>query len=82
MARGGRVLLAIMVLVIGIPAWIFVSVTLMGWAQDRFGPLPFWVETLGWIGLGLGWLVPLRRVFLGVSARGSSTRRFLDDPPP
>lgn len=80
MGRNTRVWLAILVLVIGIPVWAFVAVTVMEWAQTRFGPLPFWAELAGWVGLGLVWILPLRGVFLGVSARGSSARRFEDDP--
>ena len=81
MSRGARILLAIAVLVIGIPVWIVVAVTVMDRAQSWFGPLPFWAETLGWIVLGLVWMLPMRRVFLGVAARGSAPRKFLDDPP-
>ena len=80
MSRNARVWRAILVLVLGIPLWVFVAVSGMDWAQARLGPLPFWVEMLGWIALGLVWIVPLRGVFLGVAARGSSTRRFEDDP--
>ena len=80
MSRNARVWRAILVLVLGIPLWIFVAVSAMDWAQARFGPLPFWVEMLGWIALGLVWIFPLRGVFLGVAARGSSPRRFEDDP--
>lgn len=78
--RNTRVWLSILVLVIGIPVWAFVAVTLMEWAQASLGPLPFWAEALGWVVLGLGWILPLRGLFLGVSARGSSPRRFEDDP--
>lgn len=82
MSRAARIWLAVVVLVIGIPAWIFVAVTVMDLVQDRFGPLPFWAETIGWVGLGLAWLLPIRRIFRGIAARGSAPRRFLDDPPP
>ena len=80
MSRNARVWRAILVLVLGIPLWIFVAVSAMDWLQGRFGPLAPWAEMLGWIALGLVWIFPLRRVFLGVSARGSAPRRFEDDP--
>ncbi len=80
MTRNTRVWLAILVLVVGIPVWAFVAVTLMEWAQAHLGPLPFWGELAGWIGLGILWVFPLRGLFLGVAARGSSPRRFEDDP--
>ena len=80
MGRNARIWRAILVLVIGIPLWVFIAVTGMEWLEARFGPLPWWAGMLGWITLGLVWIFPLRSVFLGVSARGSAPRRFEDDP--
>ncbi len=80
MSRNTRVWLAILVLVVGIPVWAFVAVTVMEWAQARLGPLPFWGELAGWVALGIVWIFPLRGLLTGVAARGSSPRRFEDDP--
>lgn len=80
MTRNARVWRAVLVLVIGIPLWVFVSVSAMDWLKARM-TLPGWAEMLCWLALGLLWILPLRRVFLGVAARGSARTRFLDDPP-
>lgn len=80
MGRGFRVGLAIAVLLVVLPAWVVFSVTLMEWLDTRFGPINFWLTTLAWVVLGIVWILPLKRVFLGVSAKGSAPGRFEDDP--
>jgi hypothetical protein len=54
--------LSLLVLVLGVPAYIVVAVTLVG----LFDRPPFWVELLIYVGLGVLWIVPLRPIFLGV----------------
>lgn len=80
MNRNLRIFLAVIILVVVLPAWVVIAVSLMEWADARFGPLNFWLELVGWVLLGIVWVFPLRRFFLGVSARGSAPRRFEDDP--
>jgi len=54
--------LAILVLAIGVPAYIVVAVTLVGLIER-----PVFAVELGiYIGLGILWALPLRRLFLGV----------------
>ncbi len=55
--------LAIAVLVLGVPAYIVVAVNLI----DLFERPPFWIELLVYLGLGILWILPLRRLFLGVA---------------
>lgn len=81
MSRNFRVGFAIFVLVVFIPAWLVISVSLMEWAEARFGPLNFWVQMAAWVTLGLVWIFPFKRAFIGVAAKGSAPRRFTDDPP-
>jgi hypothetical protein len=54
--------LSLLVLVVGLPAYIVVAVSLVNWL-DRPS---IWVELAIYVGLGLAWIVPLRPVFLGV----------------
>jgi hypothetical protein len=54
--------LALVVLVLGVPAYIVAAVTLVG----LFDRPPFWVELLIYVGLGVLWIIPLKPVFLGV----------------
>ena len=54
--------LALLMLVLGLPAYIFVAVTVI----NLFERPPVWVEFCIYAGLGVIWVVPLRRLFLGV----------------
>ena len=54
--------MALLVLLVGLPVYIVVAVTLVGWMER-----PSFLAELGvYIGLGFVWIVPMRAVFLGV----------------
>ena len=53
---------SLVILLIGLPAYIIVAINLVNWI-DRPS---IWVELLVYIVLGVIWIVPLKRVFLGV----------------
>ncbi len=53
---------ALVALLVGLPAYVVVAVTLVDW----FDRPPIWVELLVYVGLGLLWALPLRRLFLGI----------------
>lgn len=54
--------LALLILVLGLPAYIVLAVTLVA----QFERPSIWLEFAVYVGLGIIWIVPLRRVFLGV----------------
>ncbi|MEB8385721.1 DUF2842 domain-containing protein [Rhodobacteraceae bacterium KMM 6894] len=54
--------LSLLVLLVGLPGYIVVAVTIIS-LIDRPS---FWVELLVYVGLGIIWILPLKRVFLGV----------------
>ncbi|SMH34849.1 DUF2842 domain-containing protein [Maritimibacter sp. HL-12] len=56
--------LAIAVLVIGLPLYIVVAVNLVDLFETR---PPILVELVIYIGLGVAWMLPLRKLFLGVA---------------
>ncbi|WP_406721076.1 DUF2842 domain-containing protein [Thioclava litoralis] len=58
--------LAILVLVIALPLYVVVAVTLANWLEARFGRLPLWAELALYIGLGVAWIFPCKPVFIGV----------------
>ncbi len=64
--------LSLLILLVGLPVYIVVAVTMVGWI-DRPS---IWVELAVYLGLGLVWIVPLRAVFLGVGQADP------DAPPP
>ena len=55
--------LAIAVLVIGLPLYIIVAVGVVG----LFERPPILLELAIYVGLGFLWMLPLRRLFLGVA---------------
>ena len=62
---------SVIILLIGLPLYIFVTLALIGLANDQWwsGPgerMPFWLELVVFIGLGLVWALPCKRIFLGV----------------
>lgn len=58
--------LSLLILIIGMPAYVVVAVTLMNWLDGRFGRQPIWVELLIYVALGVIWALPFKRVFRGV----------------
>ena len=58
--------LSILILVIGLPLYIIVAVTLVNWMDARWGRQPIYIELLVYIGLGILWIFPLKQVFKGI----------------
>lgn len=54
---------ALLILLVGLPLYIVAAVSIVGWL-DRPSIL---VELLVYIGLGIAWMLPFRRIFLGVA---------------
>ncbi|PTV97660.1 uncharacterized protein DUF2842 [Rhodobacter aestuarii] len=58
--------LSLLVLVLGLPAYIVVAVSAVAWAEARWGMLPWWGSVLTYLVLGVLWIVPLKPIFIGV----------------
>ena len=58
--------LSILILVIGMPAYVVAAVSLMNWLDGRFGRQPIWIELLIYVALGVLWALPFKRVFSSV----------------
>lgn len=54
--------LALLVLLVGMPAYVVLAVTLMNWLPR----LPLWAEVPVYIGLGLAWIIPVKPLFKGI----------------
>ena len=54
--------LSILILVIGMPAYVVAAVSLMNWLDGRFGRQPIWIELLIYVALGVLWALPFKRV--------------------
>ncbi len=57
---------ALVILLIGLPLYIVVAVTLVNWMDRSFGRLPLLVECAVYVALGIVWILPFRRVFSGI----------------
>lgn len=55
--------LSILALVVGMPLYVVAAVTVVG----LFDRPPIWLELLVYVGLGFLWILPLKRIFLGVA---------------
>lgn len=58
--------LSLLILVLGLPGYVVVAVTLVNWMDARWGRQPIWIELLVYVGLGLIWIMPLKRIFTGI----------------
>lgn len=58
--------LSLLALVIGLPAYIIIAVTLVNWVDARWGRQPIWIELIVYIALGIVWIMPLKRIFTGI----------------
>ncbi len=54
--------LSLLILLIGLPLYIVVVVTILNW----LGRPPMWVELLVYLACGILWALPFRAVFRGV----------------
>jgi hypothetical protein len=54
--------LSLMILVIGVPAYIVAAITVVG----LFDRPPFWLELGIYVGLGVLWALPFKAVFRGI----------------
>ncbi|MEQ8903102.1 MAG: DUF2842 domain-containing protein [Roseovarius sp.] len=62
---------SLVVLLVGLPAYIVAAVSLVNWI-DRPS---FWIELLVYVGLGFIWIIPLKRLFLGVGQADPDERQ-------
>ena len=63
--------LSLLILLVGLPAYIVVAVTLVNWIDRP----PFWAELAIYVGLGIVWMLPLRVVFLGIGQPDTETKQ-------
>lgn len=58
--------LALLILLIGLPAYVVVAVSAVNALDARFGRQPVWAELLIYLLLGFLWALPFRFVFRGI----------------
>jgi len=66
MTYKARKKLALFVLVVGLPIYIILAVTIMSYMMTQEVRFPIIVELLVYVVLGIGWAFPLKWVFRGI----------------
>lgn len=69
--------LSLVILLIGLPVYIVVAVSVIS-LLDR---PPFWLELLVYVGLGFLWAIPFRHVFRGIGQADPTTQKAKDNLP-
>lgn len=63
--------LSLLILILGVPAYIVAAVVLV----SLFERPPMWLELVIYVALGVVWALPLKRVFLGVGQADPDARQ-------
>lgn len=58
--------LALLVLLVGLPAYIILAVSFVNWLDRSFGRLPIWAEVPLYAFLAFAWILPMKPVFKGI----------------
>jgi len=66
MTYKARKRLAIVILVVGLPIYMIFAAGIMSGMMNNQIRLPVAVEFLAYIALGIGWVFPLKWVFMGI----------------
>ncbi|PZX15545.1 DUF2842 domain-containing protein [Celeribacter halophilus] len=68
--------LSLLILVLGLPAYIVLAVTLVNQIERP----TIWVELLIYVGLGVLWAFPLKAVFKGIGQANPDAPQDQDEP--
>ena len=69
---------SLLILLVGMPAYVVASVTLVGWLDRP----PFWAELAIYAALGFLWILPFRFVFKGIGQPDPDAKPAKGGPPP
>jgi predicted membrane channel-forming protein YqfA (hemolysin III family) len=58
--------ISLLILLIGLPVYLVVVITLMNWLDSRFGRQPILLEVAVYLVLGFAWILPFRAMFRGI----------------
>ena len=61
-----RRMLSVLVLLVALPIYVVVVISVMAWYVAWFGRPPFIIELIIYVVLGVIWAFPLKSVFMGV----------------
>lgn len=66
---------ALFVLVVGLPAWIVLVVTVENALMRAWGPPPFLSELVIYVGAAFLWAMPFKALFTGIGAAGPDSEK-------
>ncbi len=75
MGYKGRKRLALLILLVGLPLYLVLAVTLVNWLDRSFGRMPLWLEVPFYVLLAFGWALPLKPVFKGIGQADPDSER-------
>ncbi len=70
---------SLVILVIGLPVYILLAMIVLALINDRFGRPGVLVEMAVYVGLGIAWILPFKKVFLGIGQADPALRDRGDD---
>jgi hypothetical protein len=73
--------LSLLILVVGLPAYIALAVTLVNWMDRVFGRQGVLAELAIYVALGVLWALPFRSVFRGVGQADPDGQEAPAKPP-
>jgi hypothetical protein len=74
--------LAVLILLVGMPLYVILAVSLVNWADARWGRLPLWGEFAVYVGLGILWALPFRGIFRGIGQEDPEKEKAGRGDPP
>ncbi|MCY1126918.1 DUF2842 domain-containing protein [Frigidibacter sp. RF13] len=66
MTHRTRKRLALLALLVGLPIYVVLAVSLVNWLDQSFGRLPIWAEVPLYAVLAFAWALPLKPLFRGI----------------
>jgi hypothetical protein len=57
---------SLVILVIGLPIYVVLAVSLVNWAEGLYGRPVWWLEFVIYVALGVVWALPFRSIFRGI----------------
>ncbi|MEZ5887948.1 MAG: DUF2842 domain-containing protein [Paracoccaceae bacterium] len=70
MSHRARKRLALLILLVGLPLYVILAVSLVNWLDRSFGRLPIWAEVPLYAILAFAWAFPLKPLFRGIGQAG------------
>lgn len=68
---------ALVILLIGMPAYVVLAVTVVGWLDRP----PIWAELAIYVALGFLWMLPFKFVFKGIGQADPDAKKADGEPP-